>query len=204
MPSRNIVKIQAPDSFYHVYFRGSSKQKIFLESSDYSYFTHLLQRYLAKKQSVSKTGVPYPNYYGDLNLNAYCLMINHVHMLIHQTEIDTMATFMKSLIVSYTRYFNLKYSRSGKLFESTYKAARIDSDAYLHHITRYIHLNPRRWQTYRQSSLQYYRDGNEPEWLTTKPILGMFSSRRDYISFVSDYESMRDELSDIKHQLADQ
>lgn len=107
-------------------------------------------------------------------------------------------------MTSYSRYFNLKYKRSGPVFESRYKAVRIDTQQYLEHITRYIHLNPRRWENYYNSSLKYYRDDGEPEWLNTKSILSMFSSRESYMKFVADYEEMRDMLAEMKYQLADQ
>lgn len=73
----------------------------------------------------------------------------------------------------------------------------------LHHITRYIHLNPRRWEHYYSSSLRYYRDGGTPEWLDPDDILKMFTSNEDYVNFVSDYETMRDMLAEMKYQLAD-
>lgn len=112
---------------------------------------------------------------------------------------------MRSLMTSYSRYFNLKYKRTGPLFESRYKASRIDNDSHLQHITRYIHLNPRLWQTYRHSSLKYYSDPNSaPVWIDPKIILEVFEDNREYMEFVADYEEMRDELSYIKHQLADQ
>lgn len=109
---------------------------------------------------------------------------------------------MRSLMTSYSRYFNLKYKRTGPLFESRYKAVRLDNDSYLQHITRYIHLNPRLWQTYRYSSLNYYRAGREPEWLNTSKVLELFLSRKDYLEFVADYEEQKDMLAELKHQLA--
>lgn len=204
MPSRNIVKEYAPNSYYHVYARGVSKQKIFIEVADYKYFYYLLDRYIGKGLKVSKTGVPYPNFKKQIQLVAYCLMTNHFHLLVHQKNVDDLQLFMKSMMTSYSRYFNLKYKRSGPVFESRYKAVRIDSQQYLEHITRYIHLNPRRWENYSNSSLKYYKSAHEPEWLSTKYILSMFDSREEYMEFVSDYEEMRDMFAEIKYQLADQ
>jgi putative transposase len=204
MPSRNIVKMQSPESFYHVYFRGSSKQNVFLDSADYVYFLKLFERYLSKKQARSKDGVPYPNFRESIELSCYCLMTNHVHLLVYQKDANAMGNFMKSVISSYTRYFNLKYKRTGKLFESTYKASLIDKNNYLQHISRYIHLNPRKWENYRQSSLKFYLNGDEPEWLRTDSILSMFADREDYYEFVANYEEMRDMLAEMKYQLADQ
>jgi putative transposase len=167
MPSRNIKKEQAPDSYYHVYVRGSNKQKLFIE------------------------------------VLAYCLMPNHFHLLLYQFDVPYLEKFMRSLMTSYGKYFNLKYKRTGPVFESRYKAVRIDQDIYLQHITRYIHLNPRFWERHKYSSLNYYRFGNEPYWLHTTKILDLFDSRQDYIEFVSDYEEMHDMLGNLRHQLAD-
>ncbi len=63
MPSRNVTKEQAPDSYYHVYARGSNRQKIFIEAADYKYFLALFERYLSAKQARGKTGEPYPHYF---------------------------------------------------------------------------------------------------------------------------------------------
>jgi len=203
MPSRNIVKTQSPRTYYHVYARGNSKKKIFLETSDYAYFTHLFERYLSSKQRVSTTGVPYPNFSENVELVSYCLMTNHFHLLVYQKNSTDLEKFMRSLMISYSMYFNKKYMLTGSPFESTYKAVDIDNDAYLQHITRYIHLNPRRWEHYKQSSLKYYRNGHEPEWLKTERVLCLFSSRDEYMQFVSDYEEMKDMLAEIKYSLAD-
>ena len=204
MPSRNIVKEYAPDSFYHVYARGTNKQKIFCDASDFRYFRSLFVRYLSNKHKKSKDGVPYPHFTQRIQLLAYCLMSNHFHLLIFQKDIDDLQLFMRSIMTSYSRYFNLKYKRTGSLFESRYKASRIDSDQYLQHISRYIHLNPRYWENYYNSSLKFYRDGNEPEWLKTDLILDIFTTRLAYFNFVADYEEMRDMLAEMKYQLADQ
>jgi REP element-mobilizing transposase RayT len=203
MPSRNILKEQVADSYYHVYARGGNKQKIFLEAADYKYFLQLFERYISPKPSRSVDGTPYPHFFKHIELLAYCLMSNHFHLLVYQEDVPYLEKFMRSLMTSYSRYFNLKYHRSGPLFESRYKAARIDNDTYLQHITRYIHLNPRLWERYRYSSLRYYRDGHEPVWLCPKPVLAVFETRQDYMNFVSDYEAMREMLSELKHQLAD-
>jgi putative transposase len=204
MPSRNILKEYAPESYYHVYARGSSKQKIFLDASDYHYFTGLFERYLGVEQKISKTGEPYPNFNKRVKLISYCLMSNHFHLLVYQEDIDDLQFFMRSIMTSYCRYFNLKYKKSGSLFESRYKASRINSDQYLEHISRYIHLNPRRWDMYFNSSFKFYKDGGEPEWLSSVPILDLFSSRGDYVEFVADFEESRDMLAEMKYELADQ
>lgn len=130
-------------------------------------------------------------------------MTNHFHMLVFQQEEKSMAAFMRCVMNSYTRYFNFKYKRSGPLFESRYKAAMVTSTEYLEHVSRYIHLNPRYWKFYHYSSIDYYRNGGEPEWLQTKSILEMFVSRKEYMQFLADYESHKIMLDRIKYELAD-
>jgi len=79
----------------------------------------------------------------------------------------------------------------------------IESEMYLQHISRYIHLNPRYWKRYPYSSFGHYSHGDEPEWLVTEPILEMFASRREYSQFVADYEENKLMLEEIKYWLAD-
>ncbi len=203
MPSRNILKINLPQSYYHVYARGTNRQKLFLEANDYKYFLGLFERYLSKKQATDRMGIVYPHLYGKVELLAYCLMQNHFHLLLYQVEASAMEKLMRSIMTSYSRYFNLKYKRTGSLFESRYKASRIDEDVYLQHISRYIHLNPRNWQTYRYSSLQYYGQGGQVEWINPGKILSLFENSEDYLNFVSDYESHKQALDELKYQLAD-
>lgn len=202
MPSRNVLKVLAPDSFYHVYARGSSRQPIFLDEKDYEYFLGLFERYLSEKQATSKTGVPYPHFHDQIQLLAYCLMGTHFHLLVWQKEAENLPAFMRAVMTSYSRYFNLKYKRSGALFETRYKASLIERDAYLEHISRYIHLNPRYWLHYPYSSLKFYFS-DRPAWLQPDRIEAMFASRTEYIAFLKDYGQEKELLEEVKYSLAD-
>ena len=202
MPSRNVIKIQVPESYYHIYTRGANRQKIFLDPADYKHFLKLFERYLSDKQATSKAGEPYPHYKNKVELLAYCLISNHLHLFIYQKEVPYLEKFMRSLMTSYSRYFNLRHGHTGPLFENRYKAVCLDDDSYLQHITRYIHLNPRTWQTYHYSSLSFYQAGHEPQWLNTSKVLDLFNSRADYTKFVADYEEQRNMLAELKYQLA--
>jgi len=203
MPSRNVIKIDLAGSYYHVYARGASKGDIFLEDADYTYFISLFKRYLSQKNCRSSAGVAYPNYKENLELLAYCLMKNHFHLYVYQKHEQAMSKFMRSVMTSYSRYFNIKYKRTGALFESRYKAVRTDTDEYLQHITRYIHLNPKYWKLYPYSSLNYYIDKAKAEWIRPDRILALFSDSQEYRHFLNDYEDHRDMLARIKYELAD-
>jgi REP element-mobilizing transposase RayT len=204
MPAKNVIKVQVPDSYYHIYIRGSNKQILFKEDTDYKYFISLFERYFSDEPIVGNHGGTYPCFLNKVEILAYCLMSNHFHILIYQVDIPFLEKFMHSLMTSYGKYFNLKYKRTGPVFESRYKAVCIDRESYLQHISRYIHLNPAKWNNYRYSSLDYYRNNNAPNWLNTTKILDLFNSTQDYVNFVTDYKEMHDKLCDLKYQLANE
>lgn len=203
MPGRNIVKEYGADQYYHVYSRGVAKQAIFLDSQDYEVFLGLFKRYLSSNPPKSRGHGVYPNYSGKLDLLAYCLMPNHVHMLVYQYDADAMTLFMKSLMVSYGMYFNRKYKRVGPVFQSRYRASRITDNSYLEHISRYIHLNPKDWEDFEYSSFRYYAGLAHADWLKPEQIIAMFPSAEQYVEFVRDYEGHKAMLDEIHWELAD-
>ena len=205
MPQKNTLKVYSPHTYYHVYSRGVNKQKIFMDASDQKYFILLFERYLSDKKATSKVGVVYPNHSKSIQLFTYCLMTNHIHLLLYQLEDPTaIRKFMSSLLTSYSKYFNYKYRRVGAVFESRYKAKSIDSDNYLIHISRYIHMNPRSWRTYHYSSLIYAFNDPSPSWLHVNKVTEEFQSKEEYLEFLTDYQQAKDMLEDVKHQLANE
>jgi putative transposase len=202
MPSRNVLKQDVAESYYHVYFRGSNRARIFRDAADFEKMLRLFARYLSLEEVKNSAGLSFPNYYNKLELVAFCLMPNHVHLLVYQRQQGAMTEFMRSLLTSYSMYFNKKYKRSGPLFESRYKASLISDDSYLEHITRYIHLNPRHWREYEYSSLPYYLHQVTDEWIVPKRILELFSDTAEYLSFVEDYEKNKEMMDILKYELA--
>jgi putative transposase len=202
MPSRNTVREDLPDSYYHVYDRGANKQTIFKQSSDFKYFISLLARYLSSTESTNAHGYQYPNFADSVELNAYCLMGNHFHLLFYQVEQGALSRLMKSLQTSYSMYFNRKYGHKGAVFESKYKSSRIFDQSYLEHISRYIHMNPEKWKAYKYSSLDQYLNKNNLDWVKPDKVLELFEEA-DYQSFLEDYQKRKEALEDIKHILAD-
>jgi len=203
MPSRNVIKQDAAETYYHVYGRGVSKQSIFVERADYQYFLTLFARYLSANPQLSRAGVAYPHYKGKIDLLAYCLMGNHFHLFVYQHQNSTMRDLMRAVLNSYTIYFNRKYERTGSLLESTYKAVSIISETHLIHISRYIHLNPRYWKRYPYSSIRAYLTGEAPQWLQPQPVLDQFESLEEYRIFLEDYSIHKEILEEIKYSLAD-
>jgi putative transposase len=203
MPGKNIIKTYGSEQYYHVYSRGVAKQPVFLDTDDYVFFLSLFKRYLSSGPAVSKARVPYP-WFGDrLELLAYCLMPNHVHLLVYQHDQEAMLKLMQSIMTSYSVYFNKKYKRVGPVFQSRYRASLVDRDNYLHHISRYIHLNPKDWRKYDYSSLPYYLSEKNAEWLHSKKILELFDNNTaKYLEFLKDNEDQAQMIDELKWELA--
>src|SRR5690606_28226305 len=129
-------------------------------------------------------GREYPNYSDTMELLTYCLMPNHFHLLVYQTEIESMTRTMRSLMTTYSMYFNKKYGRVGPVFQSSYKAVLVETDAQLHHISRYIHLNPRDYENWKYFSLGYYLGSKQASWVKPGKILCLFSDTNHYRKFL--------------------
>ncbi len=134
--------------FMHVIVRGIGRQLLFEGDEDYRFYLDSLERY-SKALKVT--------------VCAYCLMENHVHLLLYDTE-KQIPVLMKKLGVRYSWYFNQKYDRTGHLFQDRYRSERVEDDAYLVTVFRYILRNPEKAgickaPEYRWSSYDMYGNG---------------------------------------------
>jgi len=205
MPSKNTVREDADDMYYHVYNRCISDSELFRDDDDYVVFLSLLKRYLQLERTYSNTnGKYYDNFYNEIHLLAFCLMPSHFHMLFYQTKAGDLAKLMQAISNSYTRYYNIKYKRRGPIFQGKYKASRISNDEYLSHISRYIHLNADNYNEWSWSSLPYYKGNFHADWIQPQLILDLFNNnQQEYLKFVADYEEMHAYLEKLHHDLAD-
>ena len=110
---------------YHLVLRGINRQTIFEEDEDAIKFLDTLQRY--QKEC-------------DFEIYAYCLMGNHIHLLVKEGK-EKIGQTMKRIGVSYVYWYNYKYDRSGHLFQGRYKSEVVEDDSYLLVVFRYIHQN---------------------------------------------------------------
>jgi putative transposase len=200
MPAKNIIKLYIENGFYHIYNRGVEKRTIFQDEKDYKVFLSYLKSYLSPPptrstllQSFTLKGLTFKgitrqpkNYHQQIILLAYCLMPNHFHLLIQQQSPTTIQSFMQSLTTRYTMYFNKSYDRVGALFQGTYKAALVNNENYLLHLSRYIHLNPAETKQNLTEAFSSYADYlhlRATSWINPKPILDYFG-RSSYQEFV--------------------
>lgn len=114
-----------PGTLYHLFSRGNHRQIIFQESNDYRRFLHILPIHL--------------NRHG-ITLYGYCLMPTHFHLLIRLGNVP-LGTFMQSLLLSFAKWWNLKYRQRGHLFQGRYHHILCEQDRYLMALIRYIHFN---------------------------------------------------------------
>jgi REP element-mobilizing transposase RayT len=205
MPTRNKVKQYGEDEYYHVYNRGVNKDLIFREDKDYWYFLSLLKRHLSPISDTDYYGRIVKKYHEDIELVAFCLMPNHFHLLIYLKKSAGLANLMRSIMTSYTMYFNKKYKRKGHLYQDVFLASRINNEFYYWHISRYIHLNPaKNFLSYPYSSLDYFVGKKSADWIHPERIVTTDKERADYLEFVNDYRATGDELAELKHILASQ
>lgn len=156
MPSKYYLRQFHAGHYYHIYNRGAGKQSVFLSDQDFRNFIEICKYYILFPQGkalslhqrfkVPNLDVPKSLTNQPVNLVAYCLMPNHFHFLIKQnlapSPTTSITNFMRRLCITYALYFQEQHKHSGALFQGKYKSILVDNDAYLLHLSRYIHLNP--------------------------------------------------------------
>lgn len=194
---------------YHIYNRGIEKRKIYLDSSYYARFISILKHCLnygypysllnRRLQDVkSPSGkreifeqLEWKRIDQPVSIISFCLMPNHFHLTLKQLVDNGISDYMHRIGISYTGYFNIREDRSGRLFESTFKAVRVESDEQLRHLTRYQHINPwrivkgkRELVNYPWSSLPVYLGKKEFKIVNPELVMGNFKDTEDYLGFV--------------------
>jgi putative transposase len=155
------ARIVLPNYPHHVVQRGHNKQVVFAHTNDFG-------GYLADLQELKTVF--------DVKVYAFCLMTNHVHLLLAPSDSTGLGKLMKALAARMTRHRNKLEGRSGTLWESRYKSSIVQTDTYLLACSRYIELNPvraqmiQRAQDYPWSSLRLrLNESPESNWLDIPP-----------------------------------
>ncbi len=121
-----IARYLMDSSYFHVMSQGINKEFIFKDDKDIMVYKRLIKKY--KRELVK--------------IIAYCVMNNHVHILIYADEINNLTKFMHKINTIYAMYYNQKYKRVGYVFRDRYRSEIIESQYYLKQCIDYIHLNP--------------------------------------------------------------
>jgi putative transposase len=181
---------------YHIIFRGNNRGAIFYNDKDRRFFIECLKA--AKEKTRSK-------------IYAYCLMTNHVHLLLEPSSEDRIGNLIQSLGRRYVRYINQTYRRTGTLWEGRFKSSLVSKDEYLLACARYIELNPVRAKMvnnpkdYPWSSFGLRAEGRPDELLDEDPVyknLGKTSRERqmNYKGY-SKISIPQEELSSIRNSV---
>lgn len=158
---------------HHVIQRGNNREKIFFAEATRKKYLNWLKEY------ADLWGV---------KILAYCLMTNHMHLMVKPDKMESLAKMMQGLNVSYTRYINKRYKRTGRLLEGRYHSCIIDEEPYLWAVARYIEQNPLRAgmvkspEEYPYSSARAHITGEPNEVLSDELITE--DGRPSYIEFV--------------------
>ncbi|HHY14369.1 MAG TPA: transposase, partial [Thermoanaerobacterales bacterium] len=116
----------SPTGYYHIMMRGNNKERIF------------------EKEVQKKTLIKFLKTIGleeEISIVAYCLMDNHIHLII-KGELDDISMALKRVNIKYAMNFNVNNDRVGHVFQGRYKSEIIADDKYLLQVVRYIHNNP--------------------------------------------------------------
>jgi len=187
-----------PDTFYHIFNRGTNGETIFKEERNYQYF---LEKYALHLSPV-------------VNTYAYCLLGNHFHILLKVKSKEDLIRFqMKSkddvprrdviliepsdkiiskqfatFFKTYTLAINKAYERTGGLFETPFRRIEVDNDAYFSQLVRYIHQNPQKhgfiddFREYSHSSYHSHLFKNATK-LQREDVLEWFGGKEQYVEF---------------------
>lgn len=121
------ARLKSVSGMYHIMARGLNKQDIFLDVGDRM---HYLDTLMQVKQKTN------------CQVYAYCLMSNHVHLLLAEGSDSGVGEFMQRLGSSYVLWFNHKYERLGYLFHDRFRSEAIETNDSVREVMRYIHQNP--------------------------------------------------------------
>lgn len=200
------------EEFYHIYNRGVEKRNIFMDDADRWRFLTLLllfqgdtfvpqvgrlvsfvKHLVFDKENKLEEHDVFKDIVSNriVELVCFCMMPNHFHIILHQIKEEGISNFMQRLGDSYTKYFNMKYERSGHLFGGCFQSRHIDQNEYLTYLSAYIHMNPRElkaWHNkevlYPWSSFQDYKSNNRLGSLLAHSIISDQFNKNEYQKFV--------------------
>ena len=217
------IKI-APGEHYHLFNRAVNKQVIFHDVRDYARFLFLILYFQSEikfpqigrivkefvksrafdtgdEQEISKNRT--------VELVAFCIMPNHFHLIVKELEEGGIADYMQRVLTAYSKYYNVKYEKSGHVFQGPYRVVHIENDRQMLYLSAYVHRNPRelkgwlgREGSYPWSSYTDFVERNRwSKLLMPDIILGSFKGPEKYKKYLK--TSMAKMIGDEFEYLSD-
>lgn len=175
-------RLYGDSGIYHVILRGNNKQNLFNFDSDKKFFIAKLKKYSTELK---------------IRVYAYCLMNNHVHILIGEAN-DGMGLMIQKIANSYVSYFNLKYDRCGHLFQGRYKSEPVVDDEQFKTVYRYILQNCEKagigkteeyeWNSYKSVEKKVK---SENDFIDVDYVCDMFGSKKELLEFILQKEKTK-------------
>jgi len=217
--------IFAPENYYHIYNRTILNVP---EFENYEHANKLAQCFLLANSTESALAFEYLRrptgaswhkaieiaWRGDklVDIISYAIMPDHYHLLIKELKENGTTSFLRRCNTAVAKYINTKNNRKGPLFESCFKAKHIDSNAYLLHLSLYIHLNPldfidgKNWRMgkiknwplakkgllkYPWSSLKNFLNDEKEDLILsgTEIISNQFRNKKEYEKFLTEWST---------------
>ena len=146
--------------WYHAIGRGNNRQPLFLDRPDFERFLLILGKYLTKHP---------------VKIAHYCLMPNHVHLLLFSELRDSLSKYLQGVNLSYSWWYRNRYDFCGHVWQGRFKSFPIEKESYLTECSRYIERNPvnakivTHPEKYPWSSYRFYSEGAKNHLVTPDP-----------------------------------
>ena len=156
-----IFRILPEEGVLHILTRGNNRQKVFEDNHDYKTYLKFIKIYKQENK---------------ISIYHYCVMPNHVHLIVAITQDSELSKFMKQLNLAYLHHHKKRYGYLGHLWQGRYKSLIISEDEYLITCGRYIELNPVKAgivkdpKEYEYSSYNAYAYGRKDEIVEYSPM----------------------------------
>jgi len=199
-----------PGEYYHLYTRGVGKKEIFLDDRDYVRFLFCLLHFQYNEDFYNASAAVTrflntgsfasreKNFLNEKNraveLIAFTIMPNHIHLIASETKPGGIAHLMKRALGGYAKYFNTKYKVSGHVFQGAYNAVHIEDNDQLLYVSAYVHRNPRELRGWKNKESQYpwssfsdfIAENRWDDLIKPGIILEQFTQKTEYHDFVKE------------------
>lgn len=199
----------AEGEYYHIYLRGNNKQDIFYDVRDMARLLFLItcfqspvgfgniHRFVdsivqSSALNISKKFMDEMVQKRYVELVNFAFMPNHFHLLVGEAGSGGISQYMQRILTAYSKYLNIKYEKSGHIFQGPFQIVHVAPNEQLLHLSAYIHRNPHELEEWRNrehlypwSSYQDYIEKNRwGDLLKTDIIFNQFENRKEYQEFV--------------------
>ncbi|MBQ8299626.1 MAG: transposase [Clostridia bacterium] len=189
-----IARKNSSSCFYHVMVQGINKEHIFKDEKWIEKYKKFMQEKLEESE---------------VTILAYCVMINHVHLLIHSDSSANLSKYMQKLNSAYSKFYNVVNERIGYVFRDRFRSQEICSERQLYTCLKYIHNNPVKANIvsfmYEYPYSSYNEFVNEKDIITKESIKLLFNTEENYmeqfnkVHLIDDEENI-DEFIDLKEK----